>query len=189
MIIQTLTLSKPDIRDFALERNRLLEKAKANWVLFLDTDEVLSDTLKKEIVNLKPLDYSGFYIKRKIYFLGKLIGGDKVLRLGRKNAGKWRRAVHETWEIKGRIGTMENYIVHNTATNLHDYIGKMNKYAYIHAAENLKEGKRSNIFKIIFYPKFKFLQNILSGHGFVFGMLQSFHSFLAWSELWILQKD
>ncbi|HUC94637.1 MAG TPA: hypothetical protein VMR19_01355 [Candidatus Saccharimonadales bacterium] len=185
----TVTLNKPVISNFAGERNELLRKAKESWVLFLDTDEKLSQELKKEISDLDTSDFSGFYIKRKIIFLGKEIGEDKVLRLGKKNSGKWSRRVHETWLVKGKIGTLEGYIIHNTANNLHDYIGKMNKYSSIHAEENLKEGKRLGLFKIIFYPKLKFVQNMLSGRGFVFSMLQSFHSFLGWAKQWELLKD
>lgn len=185
---EIITLNKPDIKDFSKERNYLLEKAKSEWVFFVDTDETVSENLKKEIQELDPKNFDGFYINRKILFMGRVIGEDKVLRLGRKNSGKWVREVHEVWDIKGKIGTLKNYIIHNTAKNLSFYIAKMNKYSDMHARANLIEGKKSSLFKIIFYPKVKFLQNLISGRGFVFSMLQSFHSFLSWSKQWELQK-
>jgi hypothetical protein len=167
----------------------LLGKSKSEWVLFLDSDEKLSAGLTKEISDLDVKDFKGFIIKRKIFFLGREIGEDKVLRLGRKDAGKWARKVHETWHIEGKVGILRNYIIHDTAANLQDYIGKINTYSSIHAAENLKEEKNSNLLKIILFPKLKFLQNALQGRGFVFSMLQSFHSFLGWAKQWELQKD
>jgi hypothetical protein len=185
---QTITLKKKSVTDFAESRNRLLAKAKSRWVLFLDTDEKLSRQLVTEISNLDPDGYNGFYIRRKIVFLGEEIGEDKVLRLAKKNSGQWVRKVHEVWQIKGKVGVLKNYIIHITATNLFGYIGKMNNYSSIHAAENLSEGKHSNLFKIIFYPKIKFVQNILQGRGLIFSMLQSFHSFLGWVKQWELQK-
>jgi hypothetical protein len=184
-----VALNKENIEDFAKERNDLLRKVKSEWVLFLDTDEKLSPELKEEIIKLDPTGHSGFNIKRKIFFLGKEIGEDKVLRLAKKNAGKWVRKVHETWQIKGKVGTLDGYIIHNTAGDLHSYIAKINKYSSIHAAENVRERKHSNLFKIIIYPKLKFIQNMLSGRGFVFSMLQSFHSFLGWAKQWELSKD
>lgn len=186
MIIEILTLNREKINDFSFERNKLLKSAKADWVLFLDTDEILSDELKKEIKELDPENYSGFYIKRKIIFCGEKAGEDKVLRLAKKDAGKWERRVHEIWKVKGQTKTLENYIIHNTAEDLHSYIEKMNKYSDLHASENLKEGKKTNLFKIVFYPKVKFIQNILMGRRFVFSMLQSFHSFLSWGKEWEL---
>jgi len=186
--IDTLTLNEKNITDFAAARNRLLKSAKTGWVLFIDTDETLSGQLKNEIEKLDPKDFNGFFIKRKIIFLGKEIGEDKVLRLGKTDAGVWKRKVHETWNIKGKIGTLENYIIHNTATDIHSYIEKMNNYSDLHAKENMNEGKRSNLFKIIVYPKAKLIVNLLQGRGFTFSILQSFHSFLGWVKLWELQR-
>ncbi len=185
---QTLTLNKENITDFAKERNILLRKSKSDWVLFLDSDEKLSKELIKEISDLDASGYFGFFIKRKIIFLGREIGEDLVLRLGRRNSGKWERRVHETWNIKGKTGCLKNYIIHHTADNLHEYIEKINRYSDIHAKENIHEGKRSDILKIIFYPKAKFIQNLFQGRGFFFSMLQSFHSFLGWAKQWELQR-
>ncbi len=186
--IDTLILNEKNITDFATARNRLLRSAKTDWVLFIDTDETLSGQLKNEIEKLDPKDFNGFYIKRKIIFLDEEIGEDKVLRLGKADAGVWKRKVHETWNIKGKVGTLENYLIHNTAKDLHSYIEKMNNYSSLHAKENRDEGKRSNLFKIIIYPKGKLLLNLLQGRGFTFSMVQSFHSFLGWAKLWELQK-
>lgn len=183
-----LILKQKSITDFAKARNDLLKSAKGPWVLFLDTDEEFPPELKKEIENLDPKDINGYFIKRKIFFLGKYVGIDKVLRLGKKDAGIWKRSVHETWDIKGNSKTLKNYIIHNTGNDLHSYIDKINFYSTLHAKENLKEGKKSNIFKIIIYPKAKFIQNILLGRGVLFSMLQSLHSFLGWSKLWEIQK-
>lgn len=183
---EIITLKKPGITDFAKERNLLLDKSKAEWILFLDSDEKLSKALEKEISDLDPKEYGGFVIKRKIIFLGKEIGEDKVVRLVKQNSGKWVRAVHETWQTRRKVRPLDGYIIHNTADNLYDYIDKVNKYSYVHAKENRKEGKTSNLVKIIFYPKFKLIENLLAGRGFVFSMCQSFHSFLAWANLWLL---
>ena len=185
---EIIILNKSGITDFAKERNLLLKKSKSKWVFFIDTDEVVTKELKSEIVNLDPKDFNGFYIKRKIIFLGKYIGEDKVLRLGKKNSGKWERKIHETWKIKGKTKTLSNHLIHNTAGNLHSYIEKMNKYSDLHAEENIHEGKKSSLFKIIFYPKAKFVQNLFQGRGCIFSMLQSFHSFLGWAKQWELQR-
>ena len=189
MNFQIITLNQKNVTDFSDARNRLLRNSKTEWVLFLDTDEKLSKELSEEISNLDPKEYNGFYIKRKIIFLGKVIGKDKVLRLAKRNSGRWVRKVHEIWQVNGKVGILNNYIIHNTADNLHDYIGKINNYSSIHATENRNEGKHSNLFKIIFYPKVKLIQNLFEGRGFVFSMLQSFHSFLGWAKQWELQKN
>jgi hypothetical protein len=185
-----IILNKENICDFAKERNELLQKAKAEWIFFVDSDEKVSNGLRLEVAKrVQEGGYEGFYVKRKIIFLGNEIGEDKVLRLAKRNAGKWVRKVHETWVVGGKTGTLKNYIIHKTADNLYDYVGKINSYSSIHAGENLKEGKQVSMLKIIFFPKIKFMESLLKGRGFVFSILQSFHSFLGWAKQWELQKS
>ncbi len=187
--IAFITLNKKNIRDFAKERNELLLGAKSNWVFFVDSDETISNNIREEVERVisNPRNkYNGFYIYRKDYFLGEYSGTDKILRLGKRNCGHWERKVHEVWAIKGSIGQLKNPLIHNTADNLHDFVAKINFYSTLHAEENLKEGKKSNIVKIIIFPVLKFIQSMIIGRGFVMSMLQSFHSFLSWSKEWTL---
>lgn len=192
--------------DFASQRNFGLEKAKSDWVLFIDADERVSKALAQEILHsIKKWEglLIGFYFYRRDFMWGRELkhgeaGCAKLLRLARKGAGKWKRAVHETWDISGNIGTFHEYdgvIKHYPHPTLREFVADIERYSTIHAQENYKEGKISNIFKIIWYPKLKFFQNyflklgFLDGpQGFMVAMLMSFHSYLAWSKLWVLQK-
>ncbi|MDO8341064.1 MAG: hypothetical protein Q7T59_03755, partial [Candidatus Woesebacteria bacterium] len=127
--LEIITLNKKNISNFSLERNNLLEKSKSEWILFLDKDEIVTNELKDEIINEinnLPNKYKGYYIKRKIKFLNKIVGHDRVLRLAKKNSGKWVRRVHEVWQVKGPTKQLKNYIIHTTGETLHDYIEKIN---------------------------------------------------------------
>ncbi|HET7098955.1 MAG TPA: hypothetical protein VFI61_01825 [Patescibacteria group bacterium] len=181
---QILTLDKKGITDFGSERNNLLSSSKSEWVMFLDSDEkIVSFDLPS---NNK---FSCYQFIRKNYFLGQYVGSDKIIRLIKKGTGKWVRRVHEVWKpASGPVGKINTPIIHNTADSLHDYISKMNFYSDLHAKANKEEGKRSDLFKIIFYPVGKFIVTFIKSKNMVFSIMQSFHSFLAWSELWILQK-
>ena len=177
--------------DFASQRNFGLSKAKGDWVFFLDADETVTPRLRREIIkstNLKIFKYSGYWIRRKNLFLGKVVGEDKVLRLAKKDAGRWERIVHEEWKVKGRVGTLKGYLVHDTAVSLREAISKTNYYSSLHATANIEEGKRSSLFRIIFFPAGKLLENLAYGKGFTFALLHSLHSFLAWSKQWLLQQ-
>lgn len=189
--------------DFALQRNFGLKKAKYGWVLFVDADERVSAGLEDEIVNAvsDPNQKSqGFYIKRMDNVWGKLLlhgeaGNTQLIRLGRKGAGLWKRSVHEEWEIKGQIGKLAHYLYHYPHDNVFDFIANVNFYSSLHGRQNDKEGKKSNLVKIIVVPSAKFFYNffwlrgILDGmHGLVHAFHMSFHSFLAWSKLWVYQK-
>ena len=186
-----IILNKKNITDFAEERNRALSAVeRGKWVLFLDSDETLSPELKDEIRNLNPGACGGFYVKRKNYFLGRYAGTDKIIRLVKKGSGKWARQVHETYHPRGgiEVGLLKNYLIHNTAKNLHAYIDKINNYSTLHALANKKEGKKASVVKIIFYPIFKFVQTFVKSGHVVFSLFQSFHSFLSWSKLYFLRS-
>jgi len=184
-MLNILQLNKPNISDFASERNKLLEESKSDWNLFLDSDESISN-FQFPISS----EFSSYQFARKTYFLGKLIGIDYPTRLVKKGTGKWVRAVHEVWLPKKShlVGVMsDNYIIHNTADNLTDYLKKMNYYSDLHAEANLKEGKKSSLFKIIFFPIGKFFINLIKSKHIVFSIMQSLHSYLGWTKLYFLQ--
>jgi glycosyltransferase involved in cell wall biosynthesis len=188
MTIQTLTLKKSNIRDFAKERNLVLKKAKGEWVFFLDSDESVSSLLKKELNNLSAANYDAFYVRRDNYFLGKYIGTDNIVRLGKAKRGRWTRRVHENWKFDGPVGQLRYPIIHNSARSIFEMIGKINNYSTLHAMANQEEGKKSSLFKIIVYPKLKFIESIFAGRGIVFSVIQAFHSFLSWGKQWELQR-
>jgi len=194
--------------DFAGQRNYGLSKAKNEWVLFVDADERVSGALASEVSGILYLVYprpelgskagiSGYYIKRRDYIWGKEIkhgeaGNMKLIRLAKRNAGLWRRSVHEYWDIKGEVGELKNPLIHHPHQTLREFIEHLNYFSSLHAEENKKEGKASNIFKIILWPKLKFFYNyfirlgFLDGTaGFVLVVMMSFHSFLAWSKQWL----
>ena len=203
-MLNILDLNKTNITDFARERNNLLKNSKSDWNLFLDSDERLNNEslslrgAKSDVaIRIKRLlhfirndtKYECFYIKRKNYFLGHYVGTDKIIRLVKKGTGRFERIVHEVWkpDDKEKIGIIKEKIIHNTADNLKDYLVKINNYSNLHAKANLKEGKRSNLFKIIFFPIAKFIVTLIKSRHIVFSIMQSLHSYLSWTKLYFLQ--
>lgn len=188
--------------NFAVQRNFGLDKALGEWVLFVDADEVVTPALRGEITQLlsKSVTQKGLYIKRRDIIWGKELkygetGNARLLRLAKKGAGDWKRAVHEIWNVTGSTGELESPLIHYPHQTIKEFIQDIDRYSTLHAQELAKEGKRSNIFKIMLWPKFKFWQNYLfrlgfldGGPGFVVTMMMCFHSYLAWSKLWLAQN-
>lgn len=187
--------------NFAAQRNFALRQAQNQWILFIDSDEIVPEDLATEIKSLNYSDNEGFYFKRQDIWQGKEIkhgetGNIKLLRLARKEAGKWIRPVHEVWDIKGKTGILKNPILHYPHPTLREFISEINLYSTLHAGTNLEEGKKPSLWKIIFWPRGKFVYNwifklgFLDGTaGFIIALMMSFHSFLAWSKAWKLQKE
>jgi glycosyltransferase involved in cell wall biosynthesis len=189
--------------NFAQQRNYALSKARGEWVLFIDADEVVSVPLKNEIIQAINNPFSnivGFYLKRKDIIWGKKLnfgetGKVKFLRLAKKNTGKWKRSVHEFWCVRGIKGDLHNELYHYPHPSLKEFIKDINFQSDLHSSANYWEGKKSNVIKITFWPMGKFFNNWIMRWGFLDGsqgliiaLMMSLHSFLAWSKLWILQR-
>jgi len=188
--------------DFGQQRNFALKQAQGEWVLFIDADERISSALASEIkYKVLSSKYKGFYLKRHDFFGGKWLKyGEtakvKLLRLGKRRAGEWKRKVHETWEIKGKLGELKNPIPHYPHQTISEFLESINFFSTLHAEVLFKEGVKTNTFQIIVYPLGKFFQNYFLRLGFLDGtpglivaLMMSFHSFLARAKLYLKWKN
>lgn len=193
---------KRKLENFSEQRNFGLSKAKNEWVLFIDSDEVVSKELQKEILReVKDSNCNGYLVKREDRFLGHEmrhgdLGNVWLLRLGKKDEGEWKGDVHEEWNIKGRVGKLKNPLIHTSHKDLSQFVEKINYYSSIRARELKKSDVHSSLWMIIFYTKLKFLNlyiikfGFLDGiHGFVHALFMSFYTFLVRGKLYLLNKN
>lgn len=186
--------------DFSAQRNFGLEKAKGEWILYVDADEEVAPFLFQEIKNAVERNdgHDSYFIHRRDYWLGKEIKhgdvrpirGGGLIRLVRKNSGQWIGKVHETYESKGKAGRLLSYMNHYPHSTLKDFIADINHYSSLRAKELKEQGRKTNVIEIIFLPMGKFIlnyvwrQGFLDGpEGFVYAFLMSFHSFLVRAKL------
>jgi glycosyltransferase involved in cell wall biosynthesis len=188
-------------RDFAAQRNFGLEKARQEWVLFIDADERVSDALRLEItgtISARRNRYVGYYLRRSDVLWGrKMQHGEtakiKLLRLGRKESGKWNGSVHEKWEMTGHVAELREELLHYPHPSLKEFLTEVNFYTDIRAAELHRKKIKSSWWTILLYTKGKFFQNYILRLGFLDGIpgivsatMMSFHSFLVRGKLWLL---
>ncbi len=196
--------------DFAAQRNFGLEKAGGpastrgdstrggEWVLFVDSDEVVSKELAKEIQDSLSIDCAGFYLKRQDWMFGsKILHGEtnrvRLLRFAKKNAGLWRRPVHEVWDVKGTVGTLETPLDHFPHPDVAQFVEDINVYSTLNAKFMYRENVRAPLLHIILYPAAKFFVDYIWYGGFLDGtagaviaLMMSMHSFLTRAKLWLL---
>ena len=190
--------------DFGQQRNYAISKAKHEWVLFVDADERISSSLQYEIlsqINNTMNQLNGYFLKRIDNIWGRKInygenGAVSLLRLGRKDKGKWVGTVHEVWKIKGKSGRLINPIEHYPHKDISTFLKKINYYSDIRAQELYSKKVKTNMAMIAVYPVAKFKinyflkQGIRDGvAGIVLAILMSFHSFLVRGKLWLLWQN
>lgn len=119
----------------AIQFNWVLDnvRIKYNWILRLDSDEVLTNALKKEIlfeIKNNKKNFSGFYINRKMIWMGKWLKYGRmyphfILRLFMKGKGRYEEKTEEHIILEGKSKYLkENFYEDNKKNNLRYFTEK-----------------------------------------------------------------
>jgi len=193
---------------------------KNDWILRLDADEYLTEELKEEI-RVNPLlnnqdprqsasIVNGFYIKRRVYFMGRWIkhGGYYpilFLRLFKKGKAKSeQRAMDEHIVLlEGRAEKLKNDFIDDNKKGLSDWIQKHNNYSSREASDVLRGNygtKKKKIYYrlplfcralLYFIYRYFFRLGFLDGkEGLIFHFLQGFwYRFLIDAKIYEARKQ
>ena len=160
------------------QKNFAAKQATYNYVLSLDADEVLSDELKKSILDIKDnFNADGYYFNRLNNYCGQWIKHsgwypDKKLRLWDRRKGEWGGInPHDKYEMQPKSITkhLKGNLLHYTYYTIDEHINVINKFSSIKAKEMYTIGKSTNLAKVFFKPKIKFLINYILKKGFMDG--------------------
>nr|WP_198648803.1 glycosyltransferase family 2 protein [Cyanothece sp. BG0011] len=117
------------------------------WVLIVDCDERITPELWDEIEEaIKDNDFNGYYLNRKVFFLGKWIryGGkypDWNLRLFRHKSGRYENLntedipntgdneVHEHVILQGNVGYLKEDMLHIDFRDIYHWLQRHNRYS------------------------------------------------------------
>lgn len=185
---------------YGAAKNFALQQATSDWILWLDADERVSESLNEEILTvLKTRDdsFDAYTMPRKANFLGRWIlhcgwYPGRVTRLFRKEAGHFTEAkVHERLEIKGTTGALSSDLLHYTDPNLHHYLEKFNKYTTLASEELVEQGQSFGLLQITVRPLWVFIRmyflklGMLDGiQGFILCVLSACYVFTKYAKLW-----
>ncbi|MBK7561583.1 MAG: glycosyltransferase family 2 protein [Chitinophagaceae bacterium] len=184
---------------FGKTKNKAIRLAKHDWILSLDADEALDETLKQSLLSWTlPGEQTVFDIPFKNFLGNKYVkygewGGDHHIRLFNRNQVRWDEApVHESLVLPADAVTkkLKGYVLHRTMGNMEDYITKMMHYALLNAEKYFRQGKKATWFKIRLSPGFTFFnyfilqRGFLDGHtGYVCAKMTAYYTFLKYARL------
>ena len=183
---------------FHINKQKAIDACTSDWILQLDTDEIVSHELKKEIletIKSNPTE-NGFWIFRLNHFLGRPLtkGGqypDPTIRLYRRGKGHLPcKTVHEQAEIAGTVGQLKHNLLHYPWPTIEDYFNKaLVRYALIEAESMKKQGVKPSLINGIKYfkllPLWWFLKTYFRHRGYVDGYAGFLFSLFSSLRYWI----
>ena len=132
------------------------------WILLLDSDEILLPSIKDEIEKaIAQTEIEGYWIPFNIYFLGRLLhyGSTRLFKLSlfKKGKGRYEKRItnqdismgdmeiHEHVIVDGKVGFLKSPVKHENFNSLDRYIQKHNEYSNWEASVYWQGGNSNGI--------------------------------------------
>jgi len=185
-------------------KNWAIPQATHPWILLVDADERVTESLAAEIGELltdPPNHQDGFWILRENYFMGHRINHcgwdtDDVIRLFRRDQCRYaERVVHAEIEIDPkRAGRLRGSLEHYSVWTFNQHATKMLRYNTWAAQHLWDRGKRASVAGLLLRPWLRFLSLYFLRLGFLDGLaglqicaLTAFSTFAKQSQLWEME--
>jgi hypothetical protein len=187
--------------NFDLQRNIGIEKARSEWILQMDADEIVPDDTAQKIKSAitNPGIFVAFKILRKNFFLGHPIrySGNYVysLKVLKKGAGRYTGRIHEILEINGPAGQIEADINHYPFNSINEAIERANFYTDIESMDFLRKNGSISEKRIKYELTLKSIkrfwklyikkQGYKDGmHGFIWCIINVIGPQMRWMKIW-----
>lgn len=191
-------------QDFSALRNFGLQKAKGEWVLYVDTDEKVTQELvssiKYQVLSITKNRFYAYQLRRKNFYLGNHEWPyvEKIERLFKREKLKgWKGELHESPVIDGKVGEVDGYLLHYTHRTLTLMLEKTIEWSKIEAELRFKTGHPKMTWWR--FPRVMitaFLDSYIRQEGWKVGtvglvesLYQAFSIFVTYARLWEMQHE
>ncbi len=185
-------------------RNFAIAKASNAWILVLDADEEIPDSLVKKLKSIANEGQVDFVqIPRKSTIFGKWMHAsmwwpDLNTRFFRKGKAVWSGQIHRPPKTSGKgltLPTDESMaIIHYHYKSVSQFIERLNEYTTIQARELKNSGYNFAWQDLITKPTNEFLGRFFAGrgfedglHGLALGLLQAFSFLIVYLKTWEIE--
>lgn len=183
-------------------RNFAISKAEGEWILILDADEQVPESLKERLVEIaNKMDQMDYVrIPRKNLIFGKWMQEsqwwpDLNVRFFKKGKVSWGDKIHRPPKVLGLgldLPDNEKWaIVHHNYETIAQFLERMNRYTTIQAEELKKEGYKFDWKDLLEKPLSEFLSRFFANkgykdglHGLALSFLQAFSFLVVYLKLW-----
>ena len=181
-----------------------VRQATMDWILVVDSDEVIPEALKDYLYQIISSEKSpdALYIPRKNYFMNRFMRAafpDYQLRFFKKKAFKdWPDTIHSCPEIEGNISKVPKKeslaIIHLEDNRIGARISKINRYTDRELEK--RKGKRASIAGLLFQPFYRFIVayfikgGVCDGkEGLIHAIMQACYKFVMIAKIMEKQKQ
>lgn len=188
------------VRDFAIS------KAKGDWILVLDPDERITESLWTKLKGVvEENKYAAVNIPRKNIFFGRFIAHsnwwpDKHIRFFKKGAVLWNDKIHVYPKVYGGVLDLpareDLAIIHYGYDSIQQFINRQNRYSTIEANNLYEAGVRFSWSLFFWKPAREFLVRFIRHLGFLDGFygfaltfLMMIYQMEVMIKLWELEKQ
>lgn len=191
-------------RMFHINKQKAIEAAKGDWILQLDADEEVTDGLRQEIQKISNFKLKienspqAYYIPRKNWFLNRFLmkGGvypDYTIRLYKNGVARFPCIdVHENVAVNGKIGYLENPLLHYSDPTFDRYFNRWQRYNTLEAQKLINDKKSCSFLDYVFVkPLVTFFMMYFRHLGFMDGfpgLVFSFFSSIKFSAIYFKFK-
>jgi glycosyltransferase involved in cell wall biosynthesis len=188
----------------AKQKNWAIPQCGHEWVLQIDSDEMLEEgaeeEIRKRINDAKP-DVHAFAFRRKNHVLGRWVRKinlypDLQPRIFRRDAGFFEgKEVHAHITVPGKVEMLDNHILHFGMTSLSKQLSNIDRYSRYQADELKKRGKHFRWWQVVFRPPAIFGYYYFWKRGFLAGYrglwlaaINTTFDFWTHAKLWELES-
>jgi glycosyltransferase involved in cell wall biosynthesis len=188
----------------AKQKNWALPQCAHEWVLQIDSDEVIGSDLRQELeatIASAAADVHAFRMPRRNHMLGHWVryGGtypDYQIRLIRRDLARWReREVHAHIVVPGKIGTLHHDLLHYDIPFVTKPLGNLDRYTRYEADELKKSGRPFRWHHLFCRPvgaflyRYFWLQGFRDGlRGLIISGYWSMYVFLTRAKHWEMEE-
>lgn len=195
---------KLESNDFSEVRNKGMQEARGEWVVYVDADERVLKPLKEEIREITTgNNFSAFAISRINVIFGQEVNygpyeKDWMIRLFKKSEFEtWVGKVHEYGKFKGELGYTKNSLLHLTHRSLDHFMQKTLEWSKIDAKlrfdshhPKMTAWRFLRILKTESFVQLILRRGLFGGTvGVIDSILQVFSLFITYVRLWEMQQD
>ncbi len=162
---------------YGKQKETATKLASHSWILSIDADEYVSQTLKTSILQVleNPQKFA-YLISRKNRFMNRWLNygegyPDWILRLFHKDKACWSPdCVHEKVITTTPLGRLKGDLMHHSEHSLHQYLEKQNRYTTLQAQQMHLAGKKASSTRLLVSPLLRFIKMYFLKRGFLDGL-------------------